>query len=385
MHQTKLIITFWALVFILQSCIIPFTPQIDPGDINKYVVSGQVTDFDKYQTVRISMASPVGNPEYVPVSGCAVRIFDDKGHEFAMNETEAGVYKGEIDSDYLLPGISFRLEIVASDGTVIESDYEQMNECPEVDKVYFLRKDIYSDKPYQGTKGIQFYLDLDGSDSKTRNFRWEAIETWEYHVEYPREWYYDGSVHHIDPPDYSRMVCWSTVLVKDIFTLSTANLTENKFEQLPLNYVDNHSDKLIYGYSLLVKQYALSEAAYYYWDQMKTNGFEQGGLYERQPLSITGNLYNKTDPSQKVLGYFSASCVKTKRIFIKDLEDFEIDFVGYCSPFSPRYGFRELNPSDYPTFLMGDSHGWFMVFLNNECVDCLTIGGTNIKPDYWPY
>jgi hypothetical protein len=387
MLRNNIIVIFWMAGLMLPSCIMPYEPHIETRNINKYVISGQVTDNSEYQTVSISMASPVGDPQFIPVSGCYARITDDKKNQFVMQEAadEAGVYKVQIDRSYLLPGISFKIDIITPDGVSIVSDFDRMPRCPEVDSVYYLRKDIFTDIPGEIAKGIQFYVDLDGGDINSHYFRWEVIETWEYHATYPMEWYYDGSVHHIYPPDYSRMVCWSTKLVKNIYTLSTENLTENKYEMLPLHFVDNRTPRLQYCYSLLINQIALSEGAYSYWDQMRINSTGQGGLYEKQPLAITGNLHNTTDPDQKVLGYFSASSVKSKRIFISNVENLELDVPTFCTPFMPKYGFKELSPSDYPTFLMGDKNGWWMVFLNMECVDCLTIGGTNIKPDFWPY
>ena len=212
-------------------------------------------------------------------------------------------------------------------------------------------------------------------------------ETWETHaVDYPREWYYDGTVHHIYPPDYSRMVCWSTEKVKDIYTLSTENLDENRYEKYPLNFVSNLTSKLLYGYSLLVNQISLSEEAYAYWDQMRINSTEQGGLYEKQPLSITGNLHNAVDPDQEVLGYFSASSVRSKRnFFVQDVENLEILFGAIAPRAYLSTDFREISPSDYPAFLMGDEDTYYEILLSSDCVDCLIYGGTNIKPGFWPY
>jgi len=254
-----------------------------------------------------------------------------------------------------------------------------------VDSVYYIRKDLPTNITGQVISGIQFYVDLDGGNINSRFFRWEAIETWEYHVDYPREWYYDGSVHHISPPDYSRKVCWATQLVKNIYTLSTEDLVQNKYDRLFLHFVDNHTSRLKYGYSLLINQFALSEAAYSYWDQMRINSSEQGGLYEKQPLSISGNLHNNTNPDQKVLGFFSASSVESKRIFIRNVENLELDFPTFCTPGVLRKGLIEISPEDYPAFLMGNDKGYWNVQLANECVDCLSIGGINIKPDFWPY
>jgi hypothetical protein len=385
MLQIKIVIKFLILAMVLHSCITPYEPHINSKDINKFVVSGQVTDNSDQQTVSISKASSVGDPQYIPVSNCYVRILDDKGNEFLMQESSAGIYQVQIDRNYLTPGTSFKVVILTSDGVNIESDFDRMSECPVVDSVYYIRKEIGSDLEGQVTNGIQFYIDLDCGNINSHFFRWEAIETWEYHADYPKEWYYDGTVHHISPPDYSRKVCWSTELVRNIYTLSTLDLVENKYYMLPLHFVDNHTSRLMYGYSLLINQFAMSEAAYSYWDQLRINSGEQGGLYEKQPLSIRGNLHNNTNPDQVVLGFFSASSVKSKRIFIRNVENLTLDFTTYCTPDTLRVGgLHSIDPSEYPAFLAGNRFNFFYVQLSQYCVDCMSLGGTNIKPDFWP-
>ena len=251
----------------LPSCIVPYDPHIEAKNINKYVVSGQVNDNDELQTVSVSMASSIADPKFIPLSGCYVRIFDNKGNEFESRESYPGIYKVWINKSYLNPGTSFKVGILTSDGIDIESDFDGMSECPGIDSLYYIRKEMRSTVPGQITDGLQFYIDLNAGNINTHFFRWEAIETWEHHAPYPREWYYDGTVHHISPPDYSRIVCWSTELVKNIYTLTTEGLVENRYKMLPLQFVDNHTARLKYGYSLLINQFSLSETAYSYWEK----------------------------------------------------------------------------------------------------------------------
>ena len=385
MRQTSIIIFFCIPILMLPSCIVPYDPHIAAKNINKYVVSGQVDDNHDFQTVLVSMASPIGDPKYIPVSGCYVQIFDDKGNEFELKESDPGIYQVKIDKDYLNPGTSYRVKILTSDGIDIESDFDTMNECPEIESVYYIRKEFLSAVNDQITKGLQFYIDLNGRNINSHFFRWEAIETWEYHAPYPREWYYDGAVHQISPPDYSRTVCWSTEQVKNIYTLSTEGLVENRYTMFPLQFVDNHTPKLMYGYSLLINQFALSEAAYSYWDRLRINSSEQGGLYEKQPLSIVGNLHNNTKPDQVVLGFFSVSSVKSRRIFISNIDDLPFDFSNYCTPDTLRVGgLLLIDPSEYPAFLVGNKIRYRLIQLSQYCVDCMSLGGTTIKPDFWP-
>ncbi len=384
MHQTRIIWFVLVITIIITSCIKEFDPVIEAADEKKYVITGSVSNADSAQTVNVSMTSPIEAPEYLPVGGCSVSILDDNGNIFGLSETGNGNYSVVIDQMYLTTGTSFKLSVTTPDGEVIESDYDMMTESPAVDSVYYIREDHEGLIEGEFLKGIQFYVDLDGAETGTRYYRWEANETWEYHADYYREWYYDGEVHHIWPPDSSLKVCWRSRSIPRIFTLTTGNLVENKFKKLPLHFVDNLTTKLAYGYSLLIKQYALSEAAYTYWDQLRINSEEQGGLYETQPLAIQGNLTSVTNPDKEVLGFFGASAVTTKRIFVKNVPNLFLDFYTYCNPEVLLKGFIEIDPFDYPAFLLGDEYGYTMVVLNNSCVDCTILGGTTIKPEFWP-
>jgi hypothetical protein len=385
MIRTKIVIIFWMSFILLQSCIVPYHPLIENSNINKYVVSGMVNDNDEVQTVSVSIASSISKPEYIPVSGCYVRIFDDRGNQFEMQEAGSGNYQTRIDKSYLVPGTSFKVEIITSDGISIGSDFDKMSECPEIDTIYFVRKDTQENLLGQITQGLQFYIDLNAENSSSHFFRWEATETWKYKVPYAKLWYYDGTVHQILPPDSSRMVCWSTQKVKNIYTLSTKSFVENRYSKLSLHYVDNNSPKLMNGYSLLLNQFSLSEAAFSYWDQLRINSFEQGELYEKQPLSTAGNLHNNTNPDQEVLGFFSASSVKSKRIFIRPIDDFEFHIITYCRPDTLRYGgLRAIRPSQYPAYLDGNDFTYYQILLEPYCVDCTSLGGSTVKPDFWP-
>jgi hypothetical protein len=214
----------------------------------------------------------------------------------------------------------------------------------------------------------------------------EAYETFEYHSAYPIEWYYDGKIHHVYPPDFSRMICWRTALVKNIFTLNTTNLTQNKYSRFPLHLVDNYtSRRLEYGYSLLIRQYALSEAAFVYWDKIKLISNQEGGLYERQPLAVKGNMHNLTNPDQEVLGFFGATSVKSKRIFVSPIANLPILYDPHCEVGTVlKNGLKQINPAAYPAYLYGDKNNYENVVIRTECVDCLKLGGKPVKPLFWP-
>jgi len=385
-NSHRILIVLPALIF--TSCIRFFDPEIESRDLNKFVVSGLVTNDGEDQVVSIFKSLPLKEEDEIPVPGCTVVITDNKGNQFPMADSSDGNYHVNIGKQYLIPGSSFKVEIVTPDGNKIVSDFDSYYSCPEVDTVYYLREDLPTIDTTNSVNGIQFYVNLDADNTYSRYYRWEVTETWEYHAEYPLEWYYVGghSPHHVSPPDFSRMICWKSYIPKNVYILSTKDLSENKYQLFPLNFVDNTTSRLHYGYSLLVKQYSLSEEAYIFWNQLRINSTANGGLYEKQPLATKGNLHNLTNPDQDVLGFFGVSSVTSKRIFVKDVENLEMEYLSSCTPadLSP-YGLKDLNPMDYPVYLMGNVNGWLPIVLDDECVDCRALGGKTQKPDFWPW
>lgn len=393
MQRINSVLILLILSQMVSSCIKPYDPDIQSKDVQKYVVSGQLTDDSSQQIIYISMTSPVDSPRFIPVSGCRVTISDNKGNEFPMSDIGGGwghmggdgSYRTWINPAFMVPGAAFKIDIITPSGEHISSDFDQLKECPDVDSVYYDKKAMQTANTGKTFNGIEFYLDLKGTAKQSRNFRWEVTETWEHHADYELQWYYDGTTHHVWPPDYSMQICWTTANINTIFTLSTGNLAENKYFRFPLNFVGSEGPRLVYGYSLLVKQYGLSEQAYNYWDQLRINSTQQGGLYAKQPLAIKGNLHNITNPGVDVLGFFGASSVKTKRVFIKNVPDLPLTYSPTCTwDTLGKDGYAAYSPSQYPLYLMGTFSGPKRIVLAKECVDCRSRGGNNIKPSFWP-
>ena len=87
-----------------------------------------------------------------------------------------------------------------------------------------------------------------------------------------------------------------------------------------------------------------------------------------------------TNPDQIVLGFFYTGGVQTKRMFIYPLDDFELNIVYFCSakPLG-KAGYRVIPRSEYPALIWGN------LWIFEECCDCTLEGGSQDKPDFWPY
>lgn len=382
MQRIKTISLFVGLM-LLFSCIKEFDPVIDSDAANKYVVSGRITNIEGFQTVEVALSSPIQSPKYIPVTGCTGAIEDDKGNSFQLQEIDPGTYVTFMRQIDLNPGTSYRLKITTSSGETIESGYDKMQTGPLIDSIYYHINEVPTTNPNLFNQEMQFYVDLNAVGNYSQYYKWEIVETWEYHAPYPMEYYYSGTINQIIPPDTSKMYCWRTTDVKNVFTVSTKGLSQNVYNQYPLHAIDGHTSRLGILYSILVSQFALSEGAYYYWDQLRINSNEQGGLYEKQPLAIKGNLVNLTYPEKEVLGYFYAATTNSRRYFYHDIEGLYLDFDNFCYPEGlGRFGWKEYSPDDYPVYFT--YIGGVVKTLNNECFDCRSLGGVTVKPDFWP-
>jgi len=371
------------IFLILPGCIESYVPGIKEDGQEIYVVSGEVTDLPGYQYLTVSLASSVSDPKYMPAGFCSATIEDDKGNSFHLEEYEPGKYRVWMDQQYLSSGTSYHVQVKTPTGEHIQSDFDRMPGNSIIDSIYYQRKEMYLSNSGMNVNGLQFYVDFHSDDTENRYFRWVADETWEHHAPYPRVYYYDGTIHKVWPPDYSLQICWSTKPDGHIFTLSTSNLVSNSYRMFPVHYVDNTTDRLYIKYSVLLSQYSLSPAAFVFWEQLRINSDKQGGLYETQPLPVEGNIHNVSFPDKKVIGFFGASSVTQKRIFVDGIRDMEIPDGAYCSPEERGVGgWKNFETWEYPIYFIYDL--FLIKTLQKSCVDCRALGGSLVKPEFWP-
>lgn len=146
-------------------------------------------------------------------------------------------------------------------------------------------------------------------------------------------------------------------------------------------------------YSILLKQYALSNEGYEFYVKMKKNTESLGSIFDAQPSDISGNVECITDPSELVIGYVEFTTAEEKRLFIdnRDLTDwsYEQDCEYYFSnPHLNEPGVilnlvkESLVPTSIAEYLPGGGIKKFVV-QKETCVDC-RLKGSNVKPDFWP-
>lgn len=377
----------WFLIFIISGCIEEYQPK-DVDHFEAIVINGIITDQEGFQYVEVSRTAPYDDQENIPEENCTVEVKDEMGNNFTYEEYEAGKYRSYITQKYLKTGLYYQLFITTSEGKEYISEAEKIIPCPPIKNVYYETKEVETSDPYVTLWGLQFFIDVDGLGDTTNYFRWEIEETWEYFAQHMITHFYDtGNVGVYNYTDKIRN-CWVTRPVKEVFTKSTNQVNSNKLRKVPIHYVSNETNRLKIKYSPLIKQYSLSEKSYNYWNELMLQGKETGGLYEGQPATIISNINCVDNPEEIVIGYFDASSVQKKRIFVDNSSlsfgvfDYscQIDTVSVGDLFE-MFGFNPPRPIYLHYVMVGDNMMYGYTF--QPCFDCTLSIGDNQKPDFW--
>jgi hypothetical protein len=378
------IVLLMLLVLAPRGCIDPFEPVIEESQ-EVLVINGMISDQAGLHAVEISRTSPYNEPSLWPLTGCVVSVVDESGSMIHYEEEYPGSYWADIPASFLEVGKAYSLHVITPDLQEYRSDFDSILPCPTVDSLYFEVENQETSNPDVSKGGIQFYLDMSGSDSEARNFMWKLEETWEVWAPKSGQFiWWGGEVTQYFT--YFMTKCWKNFPIRDFYTGTTRNLLNNALQRKELKFISNETDRLRVTYSLLAKQQSLSRSAYEYWQKMELQSVETGGLYENQPSSAIGNLYNVDDPGETVLGIFYATQLRSKRVMVRNIQEEHFEFV---TPYvtCELYILNMRNHSgDFPFYMRSLSPlGSGPPYETGEhiCFDCRLQGGSIQKPDYW--
>jgi len=390
----------WKILFVLLAtgfmwaCKKPYSPAVITQAPNYLVVEGFINTADS-TTIKLSRTTQLADTaKSKPELGAIILIEDNLNNHYQLTETGNGLYKSPAVN--LSGSQTCRLHIITSDKKEYASDMVQIDKTPPIDTVTHTVVN----------NGIQMAVSTHDATNKVKYFRWDFDETWEYGSYYIAGYKYisaTNTVTYMTPDDLDH-ICWLNGKSNQILVGSAENLSQSVINNQVITYVDESTGKLALGYSILIKQYALTKGAFEYWQKLKKNTEQLGSIFDAQPSDLKGNLHNINDASEPVMGYISASNQTSKRFIIghNSIPLFTSNYYGppgedSCIPgnlaFEPANTFNDrLNllyaESDnliYTTYGSGPVTLGY-VYASGSCVDCRlkTKGGTNKKPSFWP-
>jgi hypothetical protein len=352
------------------------------------VINAHITDQAGTQTIEISRSANIEGSRFEPEMDCFVLLSREDGEsmEFSISENP-GLYTADLTTDFLTTGIQYQLQVITGDGKEYLSDFDQIRPVPAIDSIYYKAETRQVTGDEEPVPGIRFYVDFTFDNEAYEFIRWELTETYEFHnpdmeaFVYPNRW----TLIPLEGEDNPR-ICYITHPVPSVHSISTKQLNPGSFTRafdfIPYDKLDQ---KLIYKYSLLVKQYSMGSEGFHYWNELGKNHQGQGTLFDSQPALVKSNISNVADESEKVLGFFSMSAMQEVRAFAKDIPGIPTSaYSYYCLPVDSGPGSNR--PTTYPSYFARATYDGVTVYakVNKHCVDCREYkNSTEVKPDFW--
>jgi len=399
------------------SCKKPFSPRLASVTTNFLAVDGPILSGDS-TIITLSRTTSLSDTTQQKMELKAiVSVENDQGTLYPLTEKGKGVYTLGITN--FSTTRQYRLDIKTTDGKIYQSDFVPMKVTPPIDSIYFNQNSAAT---------VLIYVNSHDPTNSTRYYRWDYKETWSYVPLYQALYEYkNGQIVTIipDSPDAIN-VCYENDLSNQIFIGSSAKLAQDVIANQQLGGLANGSDKIGHVYVMQLRQYALTQDGFNYYQNLQTNTENLGSIFDAQPSTTIGNIHCITSPTDLVIGFISASTVTSKQFNLhhNDLQISAPDPYGdiYWYPFRfyssyyfppPDTEFCHRNTffvaiptpfSDPPvltnaenkTLAKGDSlliddvlavpgPGYVTYFYApKNCVDCRLKGGTNIRPSYFP-
>lgn len=390
----RLLVGF-VLILSLSSCIDPFHLELEDYE-SLLVVEGLITDEKLPYTIKLSRTFMDENVPVEMLSHAEVSVHDGYGLIADFHELEPGIYQSDTLQFTGQIGGSYTLYIKTEDGTEYASEACTMTAVPDIDSLYYETDSEFFENGEVIEEGLRIFLDAEKGVETSPYIRWEFEEVWKFRVPYP-VFYEDLGYMEYEPIRVENDICWRYERSKQILLHSSAEQSPGRISREPIHFIaSGRSNRLLKQYSILVRQYSISQVEFSFWKNLKEITESGGDIFERQPFPIVGNVSCTSRENLKVLGYFQVSAVKTRRMYITQSQVKELDIPVYEYPCDRIiYPTRQLKPRTYEN-LLGTGHVLFWVeesefagappinfqFTSAECADCSLTGDTE-RPAFW--
>lgn len=383
------LIAIMFLLVIINGCVEKYWPDTAFKYDKMIVVDGMISNERGPYTVHLSVSSAISDPQLLPLSNYFVFITDDVGNAETLSEEGSGIYKTSVDGIHGEIGRSYKLIIISPDRNArYESAFELLTDPVEIDSVY-VELEFHTDSDYDhNLTGFQFYIDTKLAEEDTNYLLWRMDYTYQYEANYLARYIYDNYQMETMHPSDSLQTCWKTGAKEEFVTARTEIFSEPRLEKIPLCYVTTETKELSIRYSLLAKQHTISYDAYSFWKQIEEMNEQSYWLYTKQPYPIKGNMECVTDTEEVILGYFMASGVHEKRVYVNRPLGVDWYYRTECGFYTGEYLTYKLYllHDSWPVYLTKYYNGFTYITALPEqqyCVDCRQSGGELTPPAFW--
>ena len=373
------------------ACVFPFTVEISQSGDLPLVIEGDLK-IGGPTTVSVSRVRPL--KKGVGTLGAILAEGYIEGEDGTRIEGQSQPWGKEgakitFNTERLSGDQRYRLHLETVAGSngekeTVESDWLEVTRPPVIDDL------TYSYHPDVEELWIGLSMHCPGE----QHFRWAFSEEWEYHSD-------ELSTTQLNEEnglivDYKKPInyyCWANRNSGKINIFTTANQTDDRFEELAFHTIPLTDLRLQTMYRLTVRLSAMSEDAYNYWNNIQQNSEGQGSIFSTTPSEMDSNLHCLTNPSLQIIGYLSAATEVSSRIIYDNSQN------HYYIKGRPSFREEHLALNDSLTNRGWLSKGFLPYFAEDgerlssprviywvpaQCVDCTLLGGAPTGPEDWP-
>jgi hypothetical protein len=358
------------LVISLYACIEEFSPPEINSDERYLVVDGFLNAGNEESRIELRLSQNT-NDNSTPIveTGARIVVEEESGNSYSFTEVLRGVYT--LPPVTVNPAGKYRLKITRLSGEEYLSEYVTVSQTPPIDSLTY-RYDA-------GRDAMVISTNTHDPSGKTRFYRWKFEETYQYRSAYYSSLVYNQNTKKIEYRNENINLCWATKNSTGIILGSTVKLSADIIKDLPVNIAAISTNKFLMKYSILVKQYGLTQEEFEYWTSLAKSTQGTGSLFDPQPSQVTGNIKNVANNKELVFGYFNVAKEETKRIFMAPGRG----QYPRCDPPDTVSVAEYLNsPIGYMLNYHGERSDSLLIS-SLGCVDCRIQGGTTVKPSFW--
>lgn len=371
----------------LDGCIEPFDAKFEDFE-SVVVVEATITDKLERQQIFLTRTFEFDDDGPSAEIDANIRV-EGGGNVFLFQESVPGLYIST-QAFAAQPNVDYQLYIETQNGESYRSQQMTLTEATQIDD---LRAERISND--LGEDGVAILVDSFNPAGNSVNYLYQYEET--YKIIAPDWGPLDYVIQNQDgtdmlelvPRSLDEQICYTTDISNSIILTNTANLSEDRVSNYMARFIDRNNYILSHRYSILVKQFVLSNAAYTFYERLNQFSESESLFSENQPGFLEGNLFSE-DSREKVLGFFSVSSVSEKRIFF-NYEDFFPDerlpeYVSPCRPVGIGEGLLEQVRADvvkyFGTIVNSITGEVETAVVPRVCGDCTVLGSSEI-PEFW--
>ncbi len=299
------------LLFTL-SCITPYDPDTLKLE-QKLIVDGLVTDQPGRSLITLSLTADytLGALNYFATKAI-VYVIDGANKRIDYKESSVGAYQ-PVDATWKgVAGQNYTLFVQTSDGRQFKSTPQQLKTVAPIDTIYYQ----YSPKPITGTLGFDKGFDLfaDTRDPATPGnfYRW----SWTHYE--PLVFCRTNDVttrgNTVTFGSYCCQTCWDIIRCYSCNNVaSDARINGNKINRQPIMRVPYTSSDRYY---VEIEQQSLTAEGFQYWNTVAQLTQSNGGIFDATPVPLKGNITCTNQNDEPAFGFFGASGVSVKAIFV---------------------------------------------------------------------